>query len=109
MAVHLEKWKLYFYFFCVGSQRGTRNVGLGKADPRFIEEVSSGKEATGHQSSPVPGASGGEGWPVVVVSYQVTTYLYVEPSYAKISLHRPESQWLRERLRLRREEWKEGI
>lgn len=31
---------------CVGSQRGTKNVGLGKADPRFIEEVSSGKEAS---------------------------------------------------------------
>lgn len=31
---------------CMGSQRGTKNVGLGKADPRFIEEVSSGKEAS---------------------------------------------------------------
>lgn len=42
----LRKMEIIFLLLgCVGSQRETRNVGLGKADPHFIEEVSSGKEA----------------------------------------------------------------
>lgn len=45
MVVHLQT-TLCFHLLLYGGERGSRSVNIGKADPHFIEEVSSGKEAS---------------------------------------------------------------